>query len=278
MAAGRRSGLRLLCVAAVLKVISSEVCSSFLIPGAKGDQGPVGETGDEGRLGKNGPPGPTGASGEKGSKGEFGPPGKTGPAGEQGDKGERGLDGRPGVKGKQGTTCDCGRYRKVLGQLDVNISKLRNTVKFVKSVILGLRETEERYYLLVKESKRSREASLACKLRGGSLAMPKTLASNRLMADYISQAGLTRVHVGVRTQTQNGSQSFIYVDSSSLSGFSSWTPEVELSSWSVNSSCVELHSTSAWAHVECDAPLFFICEFPKSRRRGGRNPPEPASS
>ncbi|XP_053743896.1 collectin-10 [Synchiropus splendidus] len=271
-------GLCLLCFAAVLKVMSSEVCSNFFIPGAKGDQGPIGETGDEGRLGKTGPPGPTGASGEKGSKGEFGPPGKMGPTGEQGDKGDKGLAGGPGMKGKQGTTCDCGRYRKVLGQLDVNVSKLRNTVKFVKSVILGLRETEERYYLLVKEPKRFGEASLSCQLRGGSLAMPKTLNSNRLMADYISQAGLTRVHIGVQTQTQNGSQSLIFVDSSSLSGFPSWTPEVELSSWSANSTCVELHSTGTWACVECEAPLFFICEFPKSRRSGGRNPPELASS
>lgn len=32
-----------------------------------------------------------------------------------------------------GTTCDCGRYRKVVGQLDVSIGKLSNTVKFVKN-------------------------------------------------------------------------------------------------------------------------------------------------
>lgn len=32
-----------------------------------------------------------------------------------------------------GTTCDCGRYRKVVGQLDINVGKLRNAVKFVKN-------------------------------------------------------------------------------------------------------------------------------------------------
>lgn len=32
-----------------------------------------------------------------------------------------------------GTTCDCGRYRKVVGQLDVSIGKLSNAVKFVKN-------------------------------------------------------------------------------------------------------------------------------------------------
>lgn len=32
-----------------------------------------------------------------------------------------------------GTTCDCGRYRKVVGQLDATIGKLRSAVKFVKA-------------------------------------------------------------------------------------------------------------------------------------------------
>lgn len=32
-----------------------------------------------------------------------------------------------------GTTCDCSRYRRVLGQLDISIGKLRNAVKFVKA-------------------------------------------------------------------------------------------------------------------------------------------------
>lgn len=54
--------------------------------------------------------------------------------------------------------------------------------------------------MLVKEPKRFREASMNCKLRGGTLAMPKTTNANRLMADYISQAGLTRVYVGVYAQ------------------------------------------------------------------------------
>lgn len=64
-------------------------------------------------------------------------------------------------------------------------------------------ETEERYYLLVKEPRRFREASVNCKLRGGSLAMPKTSSTNRLMADYVSQAGLTRVYIGVQVQSKD---------------------------------------------------------------------------
>ncbi|XP_069549120.1 collectin-10 isoform X1 [Brachyistius frenatus] len=259
---------------------STEVCTNSLLPGAKGDQGEIGEVGDQGKLGKNGPPGLPGLAGETGFKGEVGHTGKMGRIGDEGDKGDTGLDGPFGFKGKPGTTCDCGRYRKVVGQLDVSVGKLRKAVKFVKNVILGLRETEERYYLLVKESKRFREASLNCKLRGGTLAMPKTSNTNRLMADYVSQAGLTRVYIGVQAQSKDndGTSSYGYADSSPLQGFAAWSQEQELFP-TTNSSCVELLSTGTWGHVECETTMFFLCEFPKSRRRGGgRGTPASTSS
>ncbi|CAJ1061810.1 collectin-10-like [Xyrichtys novacula] len=268
--------LEVFVLAAVFNCISAstEVCTNSLLPGAKGDQGETGEEGDQGKLGKNGPPGLPGEPGEAGLKGEVGQMGKMGPAGDKGDKGDTGWEGPSGLKGKQGTTCDCGRYRKVVGQLDVNVGKLRNAVKFVKNVLLGLRETEEQYYLLVKESKKFREASMNCKLRGGSLAMPKTSNTNRLMADYVSQAGLTGVYIGVQAQNMdtNGTDSYVYADSSPLQGFAAWSQEMELNSRvspSTNSSCVGLLSTGTWAHVECEATMFFICEFSKSSRRGG---------
>lgn len=270
--------LLLVCVfAAVFSYVSAspEVCTNTLLPGAKGDQGEVGEEGDQGKVGKDGPPGLPGAPGDMGLKGEVGHTGKMGPMGETGDTGDTGLEGPSGLKGKPGTTCDCGRYRKVVGQLDVNVGKLRNAVKFVKNVILGLKETEERYYLLVKESKRFGEASMNCKLRGGNLAMPKTRETNLLMAEYVSQAGLTRVYMGVQAQSKDtdGTSSYVYADSSPLQGFAAWSPDQELQSRvspTTNSSCVELLSTGTWSHVECEATMFFICEFPKSRRRGGR--------
>lgn len=71
------------------------------------------------------------------------------------------------------------------------------------TVIMGLKETEERYYLLVKEPKRFREAAMNCKLRGGTLAMPKTSSSNRLMAGYVSEAGLARVYIGVQAHSKD---------------------------------------------------------------------------
>ncbi|KAM4581514.1 collectin-10 [Odontesthes bonariensis] len=263
--------LRLCVLLAMFSYISAstEVCTNSLLPGAKGDQGVTGEEGDQGKLGKSGPPGVPGVPGEPGLKGEEGHTGKMGPVGDKGDRGHNGLDGPTGLKGKEGTTCDCGRYRKVVEQLDANVGKLKNAVKFVKNVVLGLKETEERYYLLVKEPRRFREASMNCKLRGGTLAMPKTSNTNRLMADYISQAGLTRVFVGVQVQNKDmdGTRGYMFADSTPLQVFAAWSQEEKLAT---NSSCVELLNTGTWSPVECETSMFFICEFPKSKRRGGR--------
>lgn len=69
------------------------------------------------------------------------------------------------------------------------------------AVILGLKETEETYYLLVKEPRRYLEASMNCRLRGGNLAMPKTNHTNQLLAQYVTQAGLKGVYIGVQAQS-----------------------------------------------------------------------------
>ena len=66
---------------------------------------------------------------------------------------------------------------------------------------MGLRETEERYYLLVTESRAFGEALVSCRLRGGVLAMPKTRDSNRLLADYVSGSGLTGVFIGLQARS-----------------------------------------------------------------------------
>ncbi|XP_061676881.1 collectin-10 isoform X2 [Syngnathoides biaculeatus] len=248
------------------------LASFVTLPIYAGDQGDLGNEGDEGGIGKNGPPGHPGTSGEAGLKGDVGHMGKTGPDGEQGDKGDTGLDGPSGLKGVTGTTCDCGKYRRVLGQMDVFVGKLRNALKFVKKIMLGLTESDERYYLLVKEAKNFKEASTNCKLRGGALAVPNTVNSNRLVADYVSQSGLSRVYVGFRpnitdTLAQNGGNSSGDADSIPPSDFAS----DDLTSASRNASCVELLSTGTWNRVPCDTAMFFICEFPKGRiRRGGR--------
>ncbi|XP_028984220.1 collectin-10 [Betta splendens] len=269
------AGLLLLLLLLQRVLASPEVCTNALLPGAKGDQGEVGEVGDEGRLGKNGPTGAPGAAGQMGPRGDMGHTGKMGPSGDQGEKGDTGVEGPSGLKGKPGSTCDCGRYRAVVGQLDVNTGKLRNAVKFVKSVILGLKETEQRYYLLVKEPKTHRDASVNCKLRGGTLAMPKSSSTNRLMADYVGEAGLSRVYVGVKAPSKEavGTGGYVYADSSPLQGFAAWSQEAELNSTApagADAGCVALLSTGAWCRVECESAMFFMCEFPKSRRGRGQ--------
>nr|XP_061789644.1 collectin-10-like [Nerophis lumbriciformis] len=267
------------CVTAAFTHVSStpEVCRNSLIPGAKGDQGEIGYEGDEGRMGKNGPPGHPGAAGEAGLKGDVGQMGKMGPSGDQGEKGDPGLNGPAGLKGKAGTTCDCGKYRRVIGQMDIKMGKLRNAVKFVKNIMLGLTESDEHHYLLVKEAKRFKEASMHCKLRGGTLAMPNNINSNRLMAEYVNQSGFTRVYIGVQPIkpdmiTHDGRNISQDADSSPLQSFAAWSQDEDLSQLSPNATCVELLSTGTWSHVECDTAMFFICEFTKSRTRRGGGP------
>ncbi|KAA0702937.1 Collectin-10 Collectin-1 [Triplophysa tibetana] len=240
---------------------TTEVCSNSILPGAKGDAGEVGAEGEEGRMGKTGPPGLRGLTGERGEKGDVGQMGKMGPIGDRGDKGQQGTHGPAGMKGNPGTTCDCGRYRKVVGQMDINISKLKSAVKLLKNVILGIRETEDKFYLLVKEQRKYGEARLNCKLRGGSLAMPRTKESNTLLAKYISEADLTHVFIGL--QVGEAEVGYMYVDGDPLLNITSWGLQGPHRD---EGSCVQMSSTGAWSQVECGATQYYICEFTKTRK------------
>ncbi|XP_042632059.1 collectin-10 [Cyprinus carpio] len=237
---------------------TTEVCSNSILPGSKGDPGEVGTEGEEGRMGKTGPPGQRGLTGRYGEKGEIGRIGKMGPKGTSGDKGQEGINGLPGLKGKPGTTCDCGRYRNVVGQMDINISKLKNAVKFLKNVVLGIRETEKMFYLLVTEARRYQESLLNCKLRGGSLAMPRTTETNTLLADYIREADLTHVFIGLQVGvTEVG---YMYVDGNPFLNTTVWSMQ---SPRSGKGDCVQLGSTGAWSQADCGATQYYICEFVK---------------
>uniref|UniRef100_A0A672MCK8 Collectin-10-like n=2 Tax=Sinocyclocheilus grahami TaxID=75366 RepID=A0A672MCK8_SINGR len=211
-------------------------------------------------MGKTGPPGQRGLTGGYGEKGEMGKIGKMGPSGTRGDKGQEGINGLPGLKGKPGTACDCGRYRKVVGQMDINISKLKNAVKFLKNVVLGIRETENMFYLLVTEARRYQESLLNCKLRGGSLAMPRTTETNTLLADYIREADLTHVFIGLQVGvTEVG---YTYVDGNLFLNTTVWSLQ---SPHSGKGDCVQLGSTGAWSQVDCGATQYYICEFVKNK-------------
>ncbi|KAM4704924.1 LOW QUALITY PROTEIN: collectin-10 [Rhinophrynus dorsalis] len=212
------------------------LCTSLVQPVLAGDKGEIGDFGDQGLLGK------------------------IGPIGSKGDKGYTGSPGLPGGKGKRGSFCDCGRYRKVVGQLDVNVARLKSSLKFVKNVIAGIRETDEKYYYIVKEERNYRDALTQCRIRGGTLAMPKDQATNSLIADYISKMGLFRVFIGINDIEKE--KQFMYTDNTPLQNYSSWKLG-EPNDGSGYEDCVEMLSTGVWNDVDCQLTIYFVCEFVK---------------
>ena len=108
------------------------------------------------------------------------------------------------------------------------------------SVILGIKETEEKFYLIVKEARKYREALINCKLRGGMLAMPKTTDTNTLIADYVAQAGLTQVFIGLQAGQKGGGP--VYADLTPVRNYTAWGLE-EPSGAPSNTSCVKMVTT-----------------------------------
>ncbi|XP_007451737.1 PREDICTED: collectin-10 [Lipotes vexillifer] len=243
---------------------TTEVCATHIVsPGPKGDEGEKGDPGEEGKHGKVGRMGPKGIKGELGDIGDQGNIGKTGPIGKKGDKGEKGLPGIPGGKGKAGTVCDCGRYRKVVGQLDISVARLKASMKFVKNVIAGIRETEEKFYYIVQEEKNYRESLTHCRIRGGTLAMPKDEAANMLLADYVSKSGFFRVFIGVNDLEREGQ--YVFTDNTPLQNYSNWK-EGEPSDPYGHEDCVEMLSSGRWNDTECRLTMYFVCEFVKKKK------------
>ncbi|XP_051015640.1 collectin-10 [Acomys russatus] len=243
---------------------AAEVCATHTIsPGPKGDDGEKGDTGEEGKDGKVGRRGPKGVKGELGDMGAQGNIGKSGPIGKKGDKGEKGLLGIPGEKGKAGTICDCGRYRKVVGQLDISVARLKTSMKFIKNVIAGIRETEEKFYYIVREEKNYRESLTHCRIRGGMLAMPKDEVVNTLIADYVAKSGFFRVFIGVNDLEREGQ--YVFTDNTPLQNYSNWK-EGEPSDPYGHEDCVEMLSSGRWNDTECHLTMYFVCEFVKKKR------------
>ncbi|KAF4798148.1 Collectin-10 [Turdus rufiventris] len=210
-----------------------------------------------------------GDEGEKGDRGEVGKQGKVGPKGSKGNKGpvgdvgDQGMLGKIGPIGGKGMVCDCGRYRRFVGQLNINVARLNTSIKFLKNVIAGIRETDEKFYYIVKEEKNYREAFIHCRDRGGSLAMPKDEASNALIADYISSSGLFRAFIGLNDMEREGQ--FVYADNSPLQNYSNWK-QGEPHDPAGHEDCVEMLSTGEWNDSECQVTIYFVCEFLKKRK------------
>ncbi|XP_029447800.1 collectin-10 isoform X4 [Rhinatrema bivittatum] len=211
---------------------TTDVCSTnTILPGPKGEKGERGNPGEIGKLGKEGPMGMKGEKGDPADVGDQGMIGKIGPIGTKGEKGCKGLSGPAGGKGK--------------------------------AVIAGIRETDEKYYYIVKEERSYRDALTHCRIRGGTLAMPRDEASNSLIADYISKSGLFRVFIGVNDVEKEGQ--FMYTDNTPLQNYSSWK-ESEPNDASGHEDCVEMLSSGAWNDVECHLTIYFVCEFMKKKK------------
>ncbi|XP_037384469.1 collectin-11 [Talpa occidentalis] len=240
-----------------------DACSlQILVPGLKGDAGEKGDKGAPGRPGRVGPTGEKGDSGDKGQKGSVGRHGKIGPIGSKGEKGDAGDAGPPGPGGEPGLPCECSQLRKAVGEMDNQVTQLTAELKFIKSAVAGVRESEHKLYLLVKEEKRYADAQLACQGRGGHLGMPKDEAANRLMAAYLAQAGLARVFIGINDLEREGT--FVYADRSPMQTFQRWRSG-EPNDAADGEDCVELEASGGWNDVACHAALHFLCEFDKER-------------
>lgn len=130
-------------------------------------------------------------------------------------------------------------------------------------MIAGIRETDEKFYYIVKEERNYRDALTQCRIRGGTLAMPKDAATNSLIAEYISSLGLLRVFIGVNDLEKE--KQFVYTDNTPVQNFSSWKSG-EPNDGSGYEDCVEMVSTGAWNDVDCQFTIYFVCEFMKKAK------------
>ncbi|XP_019712913.1 collectin-11 isoform X2 [Hippocampus comes] len=241
--------------------LTEETCTvQLLVPGLKGEPGEKGPKGAPGRPGRVGPPGEIGQPGLKGQKGIMGHYGKVGPSGMKGTKGDMGDPGPRGPDGEPGIPCECSPIRKMIGEMDIVVAQLFSELKFLKNAVAGIKETDSKVYLLVKEEKRYSDAERYCQTRGGHLAMPKDEGANTALAGYITQAGLSRVYIGIHDLDMEGI--FTYVDRSPMSTFSKWRKGEPNNAYD-DEDCAEMVASGEWTDVACHPTMYFVCEFDK---------------
>nr|XP_037862439.1 collectin-11 isoform X2 [Chlorocebus sabaeus] len=202
-----------------------------------------------------------GDAGEKGDKGAPGRPGRVGPTGEKGDVGDKGQKGNPGPNGEPGMPPECSQLRKAIGRWTTRVSQLTSEPVYEERyAVAGVRETDSKIYLLVKEEKRYADAQLSCQGRGGTLGMPKDEAANGLMAAYLAQAGLARVFIGINDLEREGA--FVYSDRSPMRTFNKWRSGEPNNAYD-EEDCVEMVASGGWNDVACHTTMYFMCEFDK---------------
>ncbi|XP_047467373.1 collectin-11 isoform X2 [Mugil cephalus] len=241
--------------------LADDSCTvQILVPGLKGEPGEKGQKGAPGRPGRVGPPGEIGQPGLKGEKGIMGRFGKVGPSGVKGVKGDMGDPGPRGPNGEPGVPCECTPMRKLIGEMDILVTQLSSELKFIKNAVAGIKETDSKVYLLVKEEKRYTDAEAYCQTRGGHLAMPKDEGANAAIAGYITEAGLNRVYVGINDLEREGD--FTYVDRSPMTTFSKWRKGEPNNAYD-DEDCAEMVASGEWTDVACHPTMYFVCEFDK---------------
>ncbi|XP_023807781.1 collectin-11 isoform X2 [Oryzias latipes] len=243
------------------QLLTEESCTvQILVPGLKGEPGDKGQKGTPGRPGRVGPPGEMGQHGLKGQKGIMGRYGKVGPPGMKGSKGDMGDPGSKGPNGEPGVPCECTPMRKMIGEMDILVAQLSSELKFIKNAVAGIKETDSKVYLLVKEEKPYSDAKVSCQARGGHLAMPKDEGANQVIAGYITEASLSRVYIGIHDLDREGI--FTYVDRSPMTTFSRWRKGEPNNAYD-DEDCAEMTASGEWTDVACHLTMYFICEFDK---------------
>ncbi|XP_034432088.1 collectin-11 isoform X2 [Hippoglossus hippoglossus] len=232
----------------------------ILVPGLKGEPGEKGLKGAPGRPGRVGPLGEIGRPGLNGQKGVMGRYGKVGPSGMKGVKGDLGDPGPMGPNGDPGVPCECTPMRNMIGEMDILVAQLSSELKFIKNAVAGIKETDSKVYLLVKEEKRYSDAEVYCQTRGGHLVMPKDEGANAAVAGYISEAGLSRVYIGIHDRDQEGV--FTYVDRSPMTTFTKWRKGEPNNAYD-DEDCAEMVASGEWTDVACQPTMYFVCEFDK---------------
>ena len=90
--------------------------------------------------------------------------------------------------------------------------------------------------------------------------MPKDEGANAAIAGYITEAGLSRVYIGINDIDREGH--FTYVDNSPMSTFSKWR-EGEPNNAYDDEDCAEMVAVGDWTDVACHPTMYFVCEFDK---------------
>uniref|UniRef100_A0A8D1WKU1 Collectin-11 n=1 Tax=Sus scrofa TaxID=9823 RepID=A0A8D1WKU1_PIG len=260
--------------------------------GPTGEKGDVGDKGQKGGVGRHGKIGPIGSKGEKGDSGDIGPPGPSGEPGVPCECGQlRQAIGEMDNLVSQLTAelkflkngmcpggfparaspapCPCPLLARPRGDGPRPPRAPRpvplgaagaHPQPCLPAAVAGVRETEQKVYLLVKEEKRYVDAQLACQGRGGTLGMPKDEAANGLLAAYIAQAGLARVFIGINDLEREGT--FVYADRSPMQTFNKWRSGEPNNAYD-EEDCVELVASGGWNDVACHLTMHFLCEFDK---------------